>query len=82
MLGVCTQGDDMMMILELATRGDLHSFLRDCKPVGNTESLLSVAQRVKMAIDIANGMVFLSTMQFVHRDLACRYSCLVIELFS
>ena len=61
-----------MMVLELMARGDLKSFLRDCRPTANTQSLLTKRQLLKMAIDIASGMTFLSSHGFVHRDLACR----------
>lgn len=34
LLGVCTRDENrLMVILELAARGDLKSFLRDCRPV-------------------------------------------------
>ena len=61
------------MILELAARGDLRDFLRDCRPTGNTTGLLTQGQLLKMCMDVANGMTFLASLQFVHRDLACRY---------
>ena len=67
------QGDELMMLLELASRGDLKNFLRDCRATETTEALLSLTQRVKMGLDVANGMNFLSDKKFVHRDLACRY---------
>ena len=67
------------MILELAARGDLKAFLRDCRPTGNEEALLSLRHRVKLGIDIANGMKFLSLQDFVHRDLACRYVSARVE---
>ncbi len=73
LLGVCTQGEELMMILELAARGDLKNFLRDCRPNETNAGLLSIRHRIKMAMDVANGMKFLSELSFVHRDLACRY---------
>jgi serine/threonine protein kinase len=72
LLGVCTQGEELMMILEYASRGDLKNFLRDCRPSEGTAEVLSLRHRIKMALDVCNGMKFLSEMQFVHRDLACR----------
>ncbi len=73
LLGICTQGDEMMMIMEVASRGDLRNFLRDCRPTDGTPGLLPIRHRVQMAVDVANGMKFLASKQFVHRDLACRY---------
>ena len=69
-----------MMVLELVHRGDLKNFLRDCRATQDNDVLLSVTHRVKMGIDIASGMEFLSSQQFVHRDLACRYIYLSIYL--
>ena len=73
--GVCTQSEKLMIILELASRGDLKSFLRDCRGTPETGALLTERQLVKMGMDISNGMVFLSSHQFVHRDLAARFGC-------
>ncbi len=75
LLGVCTQGEELMMVLELASRGDLKNFLRDCRPTQDTEAMLSVTHLVKMGVDVASGMLFLSSNNLVHRDLACRYVC-------
>ncbi len=73
LLGVCSQNEaELMMVLEMATRGDLKNFLRDCRPTDTTPGLLSHAHLVRMGVDVARGMEFLSDKQFVHRDLACR----------
>ena len=72
----------MMMVLELAARGDLRDFLRDCRPTGNTTGLLTQGQLLKMCMDVANGMTFLASLQFVHRDLACRYKITFIFVLA
>ena len=82
--GVCTQGEKLMMVLELLSRGDLKSFLRDCRGTKEAGALLTQRQLMKMAIDVANGMVFLSSLEFVHRDLAARFVSLigVVDYFT
>jgi len=75
LLGVCTQGEELMMILELASRGDLRHFLLDCRPTQDTEALLTATHLVKMGLDVTSGMQFLASNGLVHRDLACRYEC-------
>jgi hypothetical protein len=45
----------------------------DCQPAKGNAALLSKFDLARMAVDVANGMVFLSSLQFVHRDLAARY---------
>ena len=74
LLGVCTQTEQMMIVLEFAARGDLRTFLIDCRPSKGNAALLSKFDLARMAVDVANGMVFLSSLKFVHRDLAARYA--------
>ena len=74
LLGVCMQSQRLMIILEFAARGDLRTFLVDCQPSKKHSSLLSPFDLAKMAVDVANGMQFLSSLEFVHRDLAARYA--------
>ena len=63
-----------MIILEFAARGDLRTFLIDCQPANGNAALLTPFDLASMAVDIASGMVFLSSHSFVHRDLAARYA--------
>jgi hypothetical protein len=67
-----------MMILELATRGDLKAVLREARPSVNTPATLTIEQRLKMCIDVANGMRFLGSLEFIHRDLACRCGVVLV----
>jgi serine/threonine protein kinase len=69
-----------MIILEFAARGDLRQYLLDHRPARGHEALLTLFDLAQMALDIANGMVFLSSQSFVHRDLAARLVMMIMLL--
>ena len=62
-----------MFVMELASRGDLRSYLRECRPTGDRSTHLNQQQMMKMMIDIANGMSFLGSFGYVHKDLSARF---------
>jgi serine/threonine protein kinase len=68
LVGVCTAGDPLMILLQFCEHGSLHEFLRE--HTGFNE-LLPVS-KMKILHDIAVGMHYLTTRQVVHRDLAAR----------
>ncbi|XP_048100480.1 neurotrophic tyrosine kinase, receptor, type 2a [Alosa alosa] len=87
--GVCVESDPIIMVFEYMKHGDLNKFLRahgpDAVLVGETQEqcelpvqMLSQAQMLHIAQQIAAGMVYLASQHFVHRDLATR-NCLVGE---
>ncbi|CAF4805326.1 unnamed protein product, partial [Rotaria sp. Silwood2] len=60
--------------------GDLKNYLychRQCK-INPNGATLSESAMIQLALDIADGMYYLSDQKFVHRDLAAR-NCLVNE---
>uniref|UniRef100_A0A452REI1 Tyrosine-protein kinase receptor n=1 Tax=Ursus americanus TaxID=9643 RepID=A0A452REI1_URSAM len=82
LLGVVSQGQPTLVIMELMTRGDLKSHLRSLRP--EAESLAGVqplGYMIQMAGEIADGMAYLAANKFVHRDLAAR-NCMVSQDFT
>uniref|UniRef100_A0A8C4ZDI2 receptor protein-tyrosine kinase n=1 Tax=Gadus morhua TaxID=8049 RepID=A0A8C4ZDI2_GADMO len=66
LLAVCVDSDPLCMITEYMENGDLNQYLHT----------LHYAQLMSMVLQVAAGMRYLSSLNFVHRDLATR-NCLV-----
>lgn len=84
LLGVVSQGQPTLVIMELMSNEDLKSYLRSHRPDADNFNPAtrrhppSLRQIYQMAIEIADGMAYLSAKKFVHRDLAAR-NCMVSE---
>ncbi|KAH9524755.1 hypothetical protein Btru_027729 [Bulinus truncatus] len=84
--GVCTESEQWMMIFEFMENGDLNKFLRmhgpDAALLRNSDSggevkkPLTNDQLMLIVVQIANGLEYLASQHFVHRDVATR-NCLV-----
>ncbi|XP_020894216.1 fibroblast growth factor receptor 4 isoform X2 [Exaiptasia diaphana] len=81
LLGCCTRGDPLMLIVEFCEYGDLQSYLRHCRGIEEKyyqqiynvpEEKLTSKDLLSFAIQVARGMAHLSSMKVVHRDLAAR----------
>ncbi|XP_043935737.1 insulin receptor-related protein [Protopterus annectens] len=84
LLGVVSQGQPTLVIMELMTRGDLKSFLRSLREDSDNNPGLpapTLKDMIHMAGEIADGMAYLNAKKFVHRDLAAR-NCMVSEDFT
>ncbi|XP_030045590.1 insulin-like growth factor 1 receptor [Microcaecilia unicolor] len=84
LLGVVSQGQPTLVIMELMTRGDLKSYLRSLRPDNESsagQSPPTLKKMIQMAGEIADGMAYLNANKFVHRDLAAR-NCMVAEDFT
>ncbi|KAM6994810.1 epithelial discoidin domain-containing receptor 1 isoform 2-T2 [Tautogolabrus adspersus] len=81
LLGVCVSSDPLCMVTEYMECGDLNQYLSHrvlldkTGPSHNTPTI-GYPALISMASQIASGMKFLSSLNFVHRDLATR-NCLV-----
>ena len=66
--GVCMKDEPYYMVTELVKHGGLLYYLRNPPVRGN----LKLSQLVNMAEQVAEGMAYLASQQYIHRDLAAR----------
>ena len=80
LIGVVSQGQPALVLMELMENGDLKNYLRSLRPDSENNKLglpvPTLRQVLQMAIEISDGMSYLSVKKIVHRDLAAR-NCMV-----
>lgn len=83
LLGVVSTGSPVYVCMELMKLGDLKNYLRKCRPDcqgGPEHSLPTKALVHLMSCQIADGMAYLATRKYVHRDLAGRNCMMAADL--
>ncbi|KAF6130065.1 fibroblast growth factor receptor 3 [Phyllostomus discolor] len=81
LLGACTQGGPLYVLVEFAAKGNLREYLRARRPPGTDysfdtcqlpEEQLTFKDLVSCAYQVARGMEYLASQKCIHRDLAAR----------
>lgn len=80
LLAVCLQTEPLYTIMEYMLYGDMKTFLLARRHLVNDrlsdDSDISPKRLTLMALDVARGLSYLASLNFVHRDVACR-NCMI-----
>lgn len=81
LLAVCLQKEPLYMMSEFMLYGDLKTFLLARRhlvddKIHDDSNDISPKRLTLMVLDVARGLSYLASLNFVHRDIACR-NCLI-----
>ncbi|MFY7895470.1 MAG: protein kinase, partial [Phycisphaerales bacterium] len=68
LVGVCTAGAPAMLVMQYCEHGSLRAFLRSHIDFNE----LRLRSKIRILLDVAEGMSYLSSQHVVHRDLSAR----------
>ncbi|XP_071963300.1 tyrosine-protein kinase receptor-like isoform X2 [Antedon mediterranea] len=71
-IGVCFTQHPRFIVLELMAGGELKQFLRDNRPVKDKLSNIHMRDLLHVAKNVAEGVCYLESKKFIHRDIAAR----------
>lgn len=86
LIGMCTESNHMCMIFEYMDLGSLNDILRRSDPANPSYSstdegtTISPDRFLSCCVQLAQGLAYLASLKFVHRDIASR-NCLVNSRF-
>lgn len=72
LIGACTQGGPLYVVVEYASNGNLRQFLRERRPTKEYSTTLTLVDLVSFGYQVVRGMEYLSLKKCIHRDLAAR----------
>jgi serine/threonine protein kinase len=65
--GVVTEGDPVMLVLELLPNGCLYDYLKSAR---SGKVSVATTDQIRMALDIASALKYLHSMSFIHRGIS------------
>ena len=71
-IGVCFASRPLMIVMEHMANGDLKVYLRNAANIDPSHESIGTLHCIKLSNDVAKGVTYLQSQNYVHRDLAAR----------